>query len=374
MNHLYIHVPFCLRRCSYCDFAVTATQEAPVDAWLEATQTELALALRDEGWTEPVLETVYVGGGTPSLLGPGTMARLRASLERHARVAPDAEWTAEANPETFTRELALGWRDAGVTRVSLGAQTFHEPALRWMGRVHGPHGPGRAVEAARAAGIEDVSLDLIFGLPERLGRDWGADLDRLLALEPTHVSLYGLTAESATPLGRWVREGREAMPEEESYEAEYLLAADRLAGAGFEHYEVSNFALPGRRSRHNSAYWNGRSYLGLGAGAHSYRPPYRWWNERDWAAYLQRVEGGERPEIGRETVTGEAARLERAWLGLRTREGVPLAEWPGTDALVEAWRREGWARPDPGWLRLTPRGWMLLDRLAVELADTGDVA
>src|SRR5690606_18225905 len=233
-------------------------------------------------WAWPLqLRTVYVGGGTPSLLGAGAMEALRRRLEPYVRLADDVEWTVEANPESFDEAVARGWREAGVNRLSLGAQTFDEGALRWMGRLHDADGPARAVEAARRAGIENVSLDLIFGLPARLGRDWGADLDRALALEPTHVSLYGLTAEPATPLGRWVGEGRETLADEDAYEAEYMLAADRLAAAGYVHYEVSNFARPGRESRHNSAYWTGAAYLGLGPSAHSYVPPERRWNLRD---------------------------------------------------------------------------------------------
>ncbi|MGH7481668.1 MAG: coproporphyrinogen-III oxidase family protein, partial [Longimicrobiales bacterium] len=291
-------------------------------------------------------------------------------LERRASFAPGAEWTAEANPESFDAALATDWRAAGVNRVSLGAQTFAAPALRWMGRLHGQDGPGRALAAARAAGIENVSIDLIFALPARLERDWAADLDRALALEPSHVSLYGLTAEEATPLGRSVREGRERMADEETYAAEYLLAAERLAAAGFEHYEVSNFARPGRQSRHNAAYWDGRAYLGLGPGAHSFLPPVRSWNARDWEEYRQRAEAGESTNAGQERVTGRAARLERTWLALRTAAGLPTPELGDVArGTVADWVAHGWAAADYTRVALTPRGWLLLDRLAVELTD-----
>jgi oxygen-independent coproporphyrinogen III oxidase len=180
---LYVHVPFCVRRCSYCDFAVQATPEAPVTPWLEAVTGELRLLSREQRWSAPLeLDTVYVGGGTPSMLGTGAMAAMRAGFAPLARWDPAAvEWTAEANPESFTLDLARDWREAGVNRVSLGVQTFHEPALRWMGRMHGAEGPARAMAAARGAGFENVSVDLIFGLPSRLGRDWSDDLDRALA-------------------------------------------------------------------------------------------------------------------------------------------------------------------------------------------------
>lgn len=382
---LYVHVPFCLRRCGYCDFAVTATRSAPVDAWLSAIEAELALRRGRGDWTGTLpLRTIYVGGGTPSLLGTGAMRRLADVLARFAAWSDAVEWTAEANPESFTPEVARDWAAAGVNRVSLGAQTFHEPALRWMGRMHGAEGPGLAVAAALDAGLTNVSVDLIFGLPERLGRDWGADLDAALALEPAHVSLYGLTAEPGTPLGRWVAAGRERLVDEDRYAAEFLLAAQRLPAAGYEHYEVSSFARPGLTSVHNRAYWQHRAYVGLGPGAHSLLPPVRSWNVRDWAEYRRRLEHGGAVEEGREVLGPADIALEAAWLGLRTDRGVPLSGLtPRQLELVTAWSAEGLAtldgsRPVPGRtaggigaeggsVRLTAEGWLLLDRLAVEL-------
>ena len=277
-RHLYVHAPFCARRCGYCDFAVDVAKEPPLDAWADALRGEVRGVRRAEGWMEPLaLDTLYVGGGTPSLLGPAAIDRLLRALDGAVALDPGAELTSEANPESFTPEVARAWRRAGLNRLSFGAQTFHGPSLRWMGRLHGPEGPGRAVERARAAGFDNVGLDLIFALPPMLGRDLEADLDRVLALRPEHVSVYGLTVEKGTPLARWVAEGRVVMPDEDRYGDEYLLVAQRLRAAGYVHYEVSNFALPGRASRHNGAYWRGVPYLGLGNGAHSYVPPRRWW-------------------------------------------------------------------------------------------------
>jgi oxygen-independent coproporphyrinogen III oxidase len=370
-RHLYVHVPFCVRRCGYCDFAVTALRDPPVAAWLHCLQTELELRAAEYAWTEPLpLDTIYVGGGTPSLLGTGVIRRLACVIGRSATWDGAAvEWTAEANPESFTACLASDWREHGVNRVSFGVQTFHEPSLRWMGRLHGPDGPGRAVAAARAAGIDNVSIDLIFGLPSRLGRDWPADLERALELEPAHVSLYGLTAEPATPLGRRVAEGSETLADEDRYAAEFLEAAERLRAAGFRQYEVSNFARPGRESRHNQAYWRHRPYLGLGPGAHSFVPPHRFWNVRDWAEYRSRLEAAASPEAGRERLGPDELALERIWLGLRIDAGLPLRELePGGRDTVRRWSRAGWASLDADAVRLTPAGWLLLDRLAVELA------
>jgi oxygen-independent coproporphyrinogen III oxidase len=367
--HLYLHVPFCTRRCSYCDFAVEAVRTPPTDAWLDAITRELEMTVAERGWEAPLrLSTFYVGGGTPSLLGGAALARVRERLAPLAVLEARAEWSCEANPESFTSEVAEAWREAGVSRLSLGVQSFHDAALRWMGRLHGPEGPGRAVAAARSAGFDDLSLDLIFGLPAHLGRDWRDDLDRALELEPQHVSLYGLTAEAGAPLGRWVREGRERLADEESYADEYLLAHELLTAAGFEHYEVSNFALPGRRSRHNLAYWSGAPYAALGPGAHGFDPPLRHWNLRGWDAYREAVFQGKPPLEGEERIGPEEERLEGVWLGLRTDLGIARATLsPGQRALAAEWERAGWARAGGERLRLTAAGWLLLDRLAVEL-------
>ncbi|HEX6693528.1 MAG TPA: radical SAM family heme chaperone HemW [Longimicrobiales bacterium] len=373
---LYIHVPFCLRRCAYCDFAVTATREPPVDAWLTAITAELrSLAESNEGAGPLSLDTVYVGGGTPSLLPEGMMTRLREALSPWAAWDSKAEWTVEANPETLTRALAADWRAAGVNRLSLGAQTFHEPALQWMGRLHGADGPARAFDAAHAAGIDNVSIDLIFGLPARLGRDWDADLARARSLGPTHLSLYGLTAETGTPLGRWVAEGRERLATEDTYETEYLTAAAAMDAAGFEHYEVSNFARPGLASRHNIVYWRHEPYIGLGPGAHSFIAPVRWWNVRDWAAYAAQVGATGSGRADEEIVTRESAALERIWLGLRARPGILRATLSEPQvALVDEWRRNGWVGPDQTYVQPTAAGWLLLDRMAVDLTAAGEAA
>lgn len=365
---MYVHAPFCVRRCFYCDFAVQVRRTGDTQGWLAALAGELA-AVEAEGFLTPEerLATLYVGGGTPSLLGAGAMAGLAELIGAERLRDAKLEWTSEANPESLTPEVARAWRAAGVNRLSLGVQTFHEPTLRWMGRMHGPEGAAAAVRTAREAGIENVSLDLIFGLPAHLGRDWKADVERALALEAPHVSLYGLTVEPGTPLGRAVREGLEPAVEEDLYREEYLLAAEALVGAGYEHYEVSNFARPGAASRHNRAYWSGEPYLGLGNGAHSYASPVRRWNLRGWAEYAQEARDGRSPEAGRETLDAAALRLERVWLGLRTSEGLPLAGLGGRAAdLAGAWERSRLATVEGGSVRLTAEGWLLLDQLAVQ--------
>ena len=368
---VYVHAPFCARRCVYCDFAVTVRRTGDLPAWRDALAGELSIveaeglfALADR------LDTLYVGGGTPSLLGPGAMAALAGLLGADRLADPELEWTAEANPESLDPVMAEAWAAAGVNRLSLGLQTFDEAALRWMGRLHGPDGPLRALDAARGAGIDNVSVDLIFGLPPSLGRAWDEDLERVLSLDVPHVSLYGLTVEPDTALGRAVREGREPGVDDEQYSREFLRAAEVLTGAGYVHYEVSNFARPGFEARHNGVYWRLEPYLGLGNGAHSYAHPVRRWNERDWEAYRERAVNGRSPEAQRETLDASAHELERGWLGLRTVDGISAPE-PGSkqDALVRRWVEEGLALREGSRVRLTTEGWLMLDRLTVDYDD-----
>jgi oxygen-independent coproporphyrinogen-3 oxidase len=379
VEHLYVHAPFCARRCPYCDFAVTVRREGGHEAWSAAIRDELHIRELGGPDTDPVtlaspLRTVFVGGGTPSLLGAGAMSALGRVLGSERVGGGALEWTAEANPESFGPEVARGWREAGVTRVSLGVQSFDPGVLRWMGRLHGPDGAREAVGIARAHGLPDVSLDLIFGLPARLERDLRADLEEALALDPTHLSLYGLSAESGTPLARWIREGRETPLDEEAYADEYLWIAERLASEGYRHYEVSNFARPGFESVHNRAYWSGVPYLGLGNGSHSFLPPVRSWNLRDWDEYSSKVRSGEDPTLEREVVEAESRVLETVWLGLRTDEGWALPAGSGPigggseEDLARSWQLRGLAAIDGGRVILTPQGWLLLDELAVQMA------
>ena len=368
IRSVYVHAPFCARQCFYCDFAVKVAS-ADCDAWLGALTAEIRALEREGAFVlDDTLDTLYVGGGTPSLLGAQAMEGLLTVIGEERLRDSDLEWTAEANPESFTQEVAKGWRCAGVNRISLGIQSFHAPSLQWMGRLHGADGTRSAVQIARAEGFTNLSVDLIFGLPAHLERDWERDLAHTLSLEPDHVSLYGLSAESATPLGRAVAEGRETLPSEDQYEQEYLLAVDRLAEAGYEAYEVSNFARPGFASRHNSVYWSGEPYVGLGNGAHSYRHPVRRWNLRDWDAYRAGTEGLGPPVDDEEELEVGEVRLERIWLGLRTRRGISLRDLPSSARDRAArWVESALAVAEGNVVRLTPRGWLVMDRLTVEI-------
>lgn len=364
--HLYLHVPFCARKCSYCDFAIAVRAVTPDAEYHAAIEREWAARLQHRQVTPgDVLATVYFGGGTPSRLEPATLAAILARLTRECPLQPGAEVTLEANPDDVTDARAAAWARMGVNRVSLGVQSHQPAVLEWMHRTHRAEQVAPAVKALRGAGITNLSLDLIFALPPELPRDWQADLVRTLALEPTHVSLYGLTVEPHTPLARWAARGEVHEAPEERYAEEYLQAHEALAAAGLRHYEVSNYASPGQEARHNAAYWSGADYLGLGPSAHSFLAGERSWNTREWVAYRDLVARTGMPVAGTERLTPEQHRLERRYLGLRTLAGLPGGEVPAD--VVAGWEREGWAHRAGERVVLTPAGWLRLDALVTQL-------
>jgi len=367
VHHLYLHVPFCVRRCSYCDFSIAVRKRIPADDYLAAIRAEWESA----GPIGP-LETIHLGGGTPSLLPSDALAALLRYVVDHTSPPYAVEVTLEVNPEDVTPDAATAWCRAGVNRVSLGAQSFDDSVLRWMHRSHDAGRIGAAVETLRRAGIDNVSLDLIFALPRELGRDWSRDLDLALALEPAHLSLYGLTVEPRTPLARWVSRGATTATDDERYAEEYLLAHERLSGAGYAFYEVSNAARAGRRSRHNSAYWSGRAYLGLGPAAHSYDGRTRRWNLAAWEAYHRALAAGRSPVESEETLSDEQRELERLYLGLRTAAGVPSTILHQSTEVLRSMLVRGWVLVEGNTVRCTPEGWLRLDALVGAL--TGSVA
>jgi oxygen-independent coproporphyrinogen-3 oxidase len=363
-RHVYLHVPFCARRCSYCDFSIAVRRVVPVAEYCQALASELAIRFPDREPAE--VDTIYLGGGTPSRLGGAGVARALALVRERFPLAGGAEVTLEANPDDVTEAAVDAWVQAGVNRLSIGSQSFDDDALAWMHRTHDAAGIERAVASARAGGIENLSLDLIFALPDALQRDFGADVERLLALEPDHVSLYGLTVERDTPLGRWVSRGQAVERAEEGYETEYLAAHEALTSAGLEHYEVSNYARPGKRSRHNASYWSGVPYVGLGPSAHGFDGRTRRWNARPYADWRDRLNAGRDPIEGEEQLTGQNRLAESVYLGLRTDAGVQLE--PGERDLVASWEVAQWVTLDAGErLRCTALGWLRLDALAAAL-------
>jgi oxygen-independent coproporphyrinogen-3 oxidase len=361
VRHLYIHVPFCARRCSYCDFSIAVRSSTPVEEYTTALRTELASGAV-QGST---LDTVYLGGGTPSRLGGLGVAGVLSAVREHASIAPGAEITIEANPDDVNDVAVAQWAAAGVNRVSLGSQSFDDSVLEWMHRTHDAKQIGRAVKALRRCGISNLSLDLIFALPDTLKRSWERDLTLALDLEPAHVSLYGLTVEAHTPIARWRDRGAIVEGTEEQYEEEFLLANETMSDAGFEHYEVSNFSRPGKSSRHNSAYWTGVPYAGIGPSAHSFDGSSRHWNVSAYSEWVRCLTDGKSAVAGEEVLTEDNRDAEEVYLGLRTRNGLRVDE-AELDA-VGSWVDVGWAELDARRLRLTPTGWLRLDSLAATL-------
>jgi oxygen-independent coproporphyrinogen III oxidase len=363
-RHVYLHVPFCARRCAYCDFSIAVRRDVPTDEYLAALEAELTVRFAHSAPVE--VDTIYLGGGTPSRLGGPGVARAIALVQRHFRLARDGELTVEANPEDVNAHAVDAWVQAGVNRLSLGSQSFDDRVLAWMHRTHDASAIDRAVAAARGGGIRNLSLDLIFALPAELERDFECDVRRLLALAPDHVSLYGLTVESATPLGRWVERGVAVERSEEGYEEEFLSAHALLTAAGLEHYEVSNYALPGRRSRHNSAYWAGVSYVGLGPAAHGFDGSVRRWNARAYSQWRDAALAGRDPLADQETLSEANRVAEEVYLGLRTDAGLDVRA--GERDVVSPWEVAGWVTAGAdGRLRCTPLGWLRLDALAAAL-------
>lgn len=362
---LYIHIPFCASRCVYCDFYSTTAAPRRM-AYVEAVGRELAT------YNIMYARTLYIGGGTPSQLAPRELARLFALIRQRVRLAEDAEVTIEANPDDVTPEWIEALRQTPVNRVSLGLQTFDDDLLRLLRRRHTAREAREAVRRLQAAGYTNLSVDLIYGLPGQTLTTWERDLDEALALRVPHLSAYALMVEEGTPLHRMVERGEVSVADEELSLAMYRRLTARLGAAGYEHYEVSNFALTGRRARHNSAYWTLRPYIGLGPGAHSYDgAALRWWNRPALDAYLRGETLREQ-----ETLTLDQRYEERLFLALRTREGIDLAALrrdftpPRVAALLakaRPWIEGGRLALADDHLRLTPDGVFVMDTITVEL-------
>lgn len=376
MRGLYVHVPFCARACPYCDFDFEVGRAPATERFLAGLTREAegrAEELSDQTWS-----TVYVGGGTPSLLGAAGLAALSAWIGRRFPGSGAAEWTVEVNPEHGAAELFAALRDTGTTRVSLGAQSLDPEGLRTLGRAHTPAQARAAIAVAAAAGLR-VSADLIVGWPGQREEGVRRDVAGLLAAGAAHVSVYALTIEAGTPWPRLVRRGLRAMPDAD-HQADMLLAAEAaLAAAGLVHYEVASYARPGEESRHNLLYWTWRDYVGLGPSAHSARfgadgSVRRRGNRRGLAAWLEDPAApGEA-----ETLDPEAAAIEGLWTGLRDLRGLDVAAYLGrfpgaTRAWIEARARVSLARGDLRFtaegtrLQVTPGRWLVHDAISAEL-------
>jgi putative oxygen-independent coproporphyrinogen III oxidase len=370
---VYVHVPFCSSRCHYCDFVTYTGMEGLRRPYAAALLDEAGLAVAGLGPEPPTVTSVFVGGGTPTLLPTGDLARVLERLRALLPHAPGAEVTVEANPETVDRAVADGLAAAGVTRVSMGAQSFDDRVLAALGRTHGAARVGEALAALRAAGVAAVNLDLIYGCPGEDDASWAATLATAVGLGPEHLSAYALGIEPATRFGRLVAAGRMTAPDDDLLADRYEAACAALAGAGYVHYEVSNWGRePAYASRHNLTYWRRGRYLGLGAGAHEFDGATRSWNVAGVPAYPAAVRAARRPTAGQERLGAAEARFEALALRLRTADGLDAAEAralgvdPGGAPAAEL-RDAGLLAPGPR-LRLTERGMFLHGEVVARLA------
>ena len=364
---LYIHVPFCPQRCPYCAFATVVGQGDRHGPYTEAICREI------ESWAHlsgPV-ETVFLGGGTPSQIEPALIGQMLEAAQRHLGLHSDVEIAVEVNPKTVDREKFAMLKVLGCNRISIGVQAFRDADLQHLGRQHSAADVERAYAAARAVGFANVSLDLVANVPEGSEANWHFSIERAIALTPEHLSVYSLTIEEGTIFAQRRRQGL-LEPVADDRQARTLEWTDaQLVAAGYEHYEVSNYARPGYRSRHNWGYWTGVPYLGVGLGAHSFIGGKRFWNTRDLNAYLDAMDQGRSPCSGEETIAPDAARRERLWLGLRTIEGIELTE--EEIGRVQSSRRfadlaeVGYAALEGQRLHLTRAGFLLADALSLEL-------
>ncbi len=313
---VYVHVPFCARRCDYCAFAAWDDRHDLTGPYLRALRAEAAGAAPDL----PSVTSVFVGGGTPSMVPAADLMAVLAELP----LAPDAEVTVEANPDTVTAELLATYVEGGVNRLSLGVQSMVPSVLATLGRSHDPANVTRSVALARAAGLASFNLDVIYGAAGETLDDWRRTLEGVLALDPPHVSAYGLTVEAGTPLA--ADEARH--PDDDDQADKYELADELLGAGGLAWYEVSNWARPGHECRHNQLYWSQGEYLGLGCAAHSHRGGRRWWNLRTPERYVEAVEAGRPTEAAGEQLDPEERRLEGLQLAVRLRHGVPATALP----------------------------------------------
>jgi len=381
---LYLHIPYCVAKCPYCDFNSYAAAEWPEERYVAALCSELAHYVDLPEWCGGELRTIFFGGGTPSLFAAASIETILNRVARHWRIASDVEVTLEANPGTVTPEALRGLRGAGVNRMSFGVQSFNARHLQTLGRIHSSDEAAAAIEWARDAGFARISVDLIYALPQQTLAEWESDLARACALQPTHISAYNLIYEEGTAFHLWRSQGKLRQLPEEMEIALFTHTQEALKAAGYDQYEISNYARPGEACRHNLNYWHSGSYLGVGAGAHSYWHPrgdatsgqdataacgYRWSNEKSPAKYISAAAQHGQARVTREVLDARQARGEFVFLGLRCLNGFAAATFrdrfggdlpdlfPDVGQLTEG----GMLECRDGRWRLTTRGLLVAD-------------
>ncbi|RFM26600.1 radical SAM family heme chaperone HemW [Deminuibacter soli] len=371
MAGIYLHIPFCKQACHYCNFHFS-TNHSSLPDMVTAIQQEIQLQQQYLG-SQPV-ETIYFGGGTPSLLSTAAIAGILDTLRSHFNVQPGVEITLETNPDDFTEDKPAQWAAAGVNRLSIGIQSFYDADLQWMNRAHNAQQAKQCIAWARAAGIHNITIDLIYGTPTLSDEGWKNNVQKALALGVPHLSCYALTVEPQTALHKMIEQHKKEAVDTDKQGRHFELLMDWLGEAGYEHYEISNFAKPGFRSRHNSSYWQGSHYLGLGPSAHSFNGTSRQWNIANNALYLKAIASNEVP-FELETLTATQQLNEYIMTSLRTMEGLSLdkvaLEW-GAPALLAVeqlavkYIHNGLMVQHDRNLRLTPQGKLLADGIAAD--------
>ena len=383
---LYIHIPFCLQKCRYCDF-YSVTDRALIPTYLDALKQEMQIM----SGGNLLFDTIYIGGGTPTLLSPADIGAVLDQACKLFTVAADAEVTIEANPGTVSAGRLKAYRRAGVERINIGVQSFNPKILEFLGRIHTAEEAVRAVQDARSAGFANLGIDLIYGIPGQDDSRWRHDLEKAVSLSPEHLSCYMLSYEDGTPLFEDLQQKRFLPLADKTTAAQFKTAHELLSGAGYEHYEISNFAkrVSGEsspawknfRSRHNMKYWTFAPYTGLGPSAHSYDGQQRWWHHADVNQYIACIRMGKAPIEGRETLTKQQQIMEAIYLGLRTVEGIDMLRFKKEfgiafeklfAAALPDIISQGWVSLSKTRCALTPRGMLLIDGIANRLINELD--
>ncbi len=379
---VYVHIPFCISKCPYCNFSSAAASSPPEKRYADCVLKELSFYLETEGLDGRRLETIYIGGGTPSIFSPQEIERVISSIKgRFIPSENNIEVTLEVNPDTVDPRKLEAYAQGGVNRLSIGVQSFSDAELKSIGRTHSARRALDAFNEAREAGFRNIGVDLIFGLPGQREKDWERSVRKAIGLRPEHISVYGLTIEEGTPFYGAFK-GRTGLPSEEAEAAMYEGAVNFLKEAGYIHYEISNFALPGKTSVHNSRYWADKDYLGLGASAHSYvsRPGWgrRWWNALAPQEYMRAIENAGTARVGEEKLRREDAMMEAMMLGLRRLdkgiEGRTFKDRFGSLPKEsfkrwEALRKDGLLNGKDDDIVLTPKGVLLSNEVFLKMAE-----
>lgn len=377
---VYIHIPFCLNKCPYCNFNSYVLHPLPEAVYIDSILSEITTISRDHFSDFRTVDTIYFGGGTPSLFSPDSMEQVLEAIGTHYSFSNNAEVTLEANPCSLNRIKLKGLLDAGINRLNLGFQSLKDCFLQRLGRIHSAEQAYQAFDLARETGFHNLGVDLIYGIPGQETGEWEDDLEAVIQLKPEHVSAYNLTVEPHTPFSHWVKQGTVLLPSEEKVIELYERTHTMLSDAGYDHYEISNFALSGYRSRHNQKYWILKPYMGIGAGAHSYKKSnsewgLRWWNVEDPYRYMGSIEQGQSSIENVERLSKREAFHEAIFLGLRQFEGIHLSElnndfgscpdetWPLVSDLIDARFLE--ATHDG--FKLTSQGMLLSDEIVQHL-------